>query len=95
MMVKRKLDGAVDKFLKNSKSNTTVQKMPKILRPVPSGSQSYGRLADKIWVRLKIFKSLLQIEFDFPLCLVKLQHCFNNIDALQTFFSGKNCYKVV
>ena len=33
------------------------------------------------------FQCLLQIEiFNFPLCLAKVLHYFNNFDALQTLF---------
>ena len=48
MMVKRKLDGAVDESStdqKIRKSDTTVHNLWKIWRPAPSGTQSYGRLA--------------------------------------------------
>ena len=48
-MVKRKLDGAVDR-------SSADQKICIIWRPAPSGTWSYGRLADKIWVRLEILK---------------------------------------
>ena len=46
MMVKRKLDGAVDESStdhKIHKSDTTVHNLCKIWRPAPSGTGSYGR----------------------------------------------------
>ena len=53
-----------------------------------AGRQNLGEAQD--------FKCLLQIEiFDFPLCLAKVLHYFNNFGALQTLFLGKYCYKVV
>ena len=91
MMVKRKLDGAVDESSVDweiRKSGTTVHKLWKIWRPVPSGTWSYSRLAGR-WELGEAwdFKCLLQIEiFDFPLCLAKVLHYFNNFDALQTLF---------
>ena len=104
MMVKRKLDGAVDEFSADweiRKSGATVHKLWKIWRPVPSGTRSYGKLAGWLAGRQNLgevwdFKCLLQIEiFDFLLCLTKVLHYFNNFDVLQTLFSGKYCYKVV
>ena len=100
MTVKRKLDGIVDESSADWeiwKSDATEHELWKIWMPVPSRTQSYDRLASrknlgKAWY----FKSLLQIEiFDFPLCLPKVLHYFNNFDALLMFFSGKYCYKFV
>ena len=57
MMIKRKLDGAVDKSSADqetcSKLDTTAHILGKIWRPTPSGTRFYGRransLADEIW----------------------------------------------
>ena len=49
-MVKRKLDGAVDESSADReirKSDAIVRNLWKIWRPVPSGTQSYGRLAGR------------------------------------------------
>ena len=49
-MVKRKLDGAVDKSSADReirKSDAIVRNLRKIWRPVPSGTRSYGRLAGR------------------------------------------------
>ena len=99
MMVKRKLDGAVDKSSADweiRKSDAIVRNLWKIWRPVPGGTRSYGRLAGWLagWQfgrrnlgEAKDFQCLLQIEiFDFSLCLAKVLHYFNNFDALQTLF---------
>ena len=51
-----------------------------------------GSLADKILARFKILKACL---FDFPLCLVKVLHCFSNFDVLIMLYPGKHFYKVV
>ena len=107
-MVKRKLDGAVDKSSADweiRKSDAIVHNLWKIWRPVPSGTRSYGRLAGWLagWQfgrrnlgKARDFQCLLHIEiFDFSLCLAKVLHYFNNFDALQTFFKDKYCYKAV
>ena len=95
MMVKRKLDGAVDKSSADCeirKSDAIVHNLWKIWRPVPSGTRSYGRQAGWQFGRRNLgeardFQCLLQIEiFDFSLCLAKVPHYFNNFDALQTLF---------
>ena len=51
MMVKRKLDGAVDESSVDQKCSCR-----KIWRPGPSRTCSYGRQADEIWARLEILK---------------------------------------
>ena len=51
MTVKRKLDSAVNESSVDCeirKSDVTVHKLCKIWRPVPSGTRSYGRLADSL-----------------------------------------------
>ena len=73
-MVKRKLDGAVDRFSVNQKirkSDVTVCNLGKIWRPAPSRTQSYGRqagwqggwLADKLWMRLEIQKACCRLKY--------------------------------
>ena len=66
MMVKRKLDGAVDESSADceiQKSDATVHKLCKIWRPVPSGTRYYGRLAYKIWARLEILKACSKSKY--------------------------------
>ena len=95
MMVKRKLDGTVDKSLEIRKFDAIGHNQWKIWRFSPSRTRSYGRqagwLADKIWAKLEILNSLLYIEiFNLLLCLSKVLYI-----AFLTLFSGKHIYEVV
>ena len=45
-----------------------------------------------IHTKLKLKK--LTVDFDFPLCLAKVLHCFSNFNAFLVLFSGKHYYKV-
>ena len=76
MMVKRKLDGAVDKSSADQeicKSNAIVHDLGKIWKLAPSGIGSYSRqagcLSDKIWARLEILKACYRSKY-LILCLV-------------------------
>ena len=66
MKAKRKLDGAVDEssaYLGIRKSDAIVHNLWKIWRPVPSGTRSYSRMADKIWARLGILKACCRSKY--------------------------------
>ena len=61
-MVKRKLDGTVDESLadqKIRKSDVIVHNLWKILRPAPSGTESYGRKT----ARLNILKGCCRSKY--------------------------------
>ena len=70
MMVKRKLDGAVDEFSVDQKiwkSKSIINNLWNIWRPALCGTRSYGRqpsrLADKIWARLEILKACCRSKY--------------------------------
>ena len=102
MMVKRKLDDAVNESSadwETRKSGAIVEKSGGLYLAEPG--LTAGWLAGRQFGRRNLgeawdFKCLLQIEiFDFLLSLAEVLHFFNNFDVLQTLFSGKYCYKVV
>ena len=60
-MVKRKLDGAMDKSSADReicKSDTIVHNLWKIWRPAPSGTESYGR-QEGCFIKCEILRSLM------------------------------------
>jgi len=75
----------IEKFENPMRLNINCEKSGCLYLAEPSLTASW--LAEKIWaIKAWYFKSLLQIEiFDFPLCLPKVLHYFNNFDALLMF----------
>ena len=104
MMVKRKLDGAVDRSLadrKIRKSDATVRNLWKIWRPAPSGTRSYGRLAGRQagWLTkfgrgLKYWKLAVDRNirfsalFSWGTALFQQIWCISNAFSRQTFLQG-------
>ena len=97
MLVKRKLDGAVDESSANQeiyKSDITYEKSEG-LHLAELVLQQAGWLAGRStkfrqsWIILK-----LKI-FDIPFCLAKAKHYFSNFNAFLALSSSKHCYKVV
>ena len=90
-MVKRKINGAVDGSSvdrKIRKSDAIVRNLWKIWRPAPSGTQSYGRLADKIWARFEILNTQFSASLSQGTALFQQLWCIYNAFSRQTFLPG-------
>ena len=96
-MVKRKQDGAVDRFSADrnfviwTRLYASCEKSGGLHLAEPSltAGRQAGWLVAEIWARLEILK------VNFPLCLAEVLHYFSNFDAFIMLFPGKHFYKVL
>ena len=84
MMVKRKLDGAVNESSADQQY-ITCEKSGGLHLAEPG--LKAGRQADKIWARLEISKAYCRSKYSiFRFFLAKVLHCLSNFDAFLMLF---------
>ena len=94
MMVKRNLDGTVDKSLANQEICESDAIVHNHWRLATSGAGSYGRQAG--WLtKFKRGLKFLKVAIDRNIWFSALGTAFFNFDAFLVHFSVKHFYKVV